>query len=115
MSAVKEIIQRFFPQQKDKYAVWRLAHILCYGFLAAAAGIVFFFIYQNIYATLSNAYTIGVLASQAEIDAVDIEAYDSMRQILRDKTRPIAIPTGLRDVFIYYATSTPAETSKGKK
>ena len=87
-------------KSQGKYASWRVLSILVVGFVVFSALAVSYFVYQNIFTTLSNANDIVFLQSTAAIDVVDKKAYDAATKLITEK-QSLTAPSNTRNVFDY--------------
>lgn len=88
----------------NRYTAWRLASICTVGILGLVIIITIYFIYNNIYNTLSNSNAILILSSSPQSDTIDIEAYTQAKKTISKKEQTIIIPNDLRNIFIYGQT-----------
>lgn len=93
----KPINLKFKPP--GKYAGWRLLSIVLVGLLLSTALFTFYFIYNNIYATMADANAVLILNTQLGGEAIDQAAYEKAVQLLAVKNTPFVIPTTTRDIF----------------
>ena len=115
--SLSDIWKKLSPAEKNTYLGWRLASILVAGVILMAGIATAGFVYQNIYSTLSNAYSIFVLNSALGTDTVDMDGYQKTAAIITNKKIIANIPAGIRNIFDYQAevdTSTPTTTKKTK-
>jgi len=110
------IKQKFSLKSRTAYIQRRVLSIVTVGLMAGSILVSGFFIYQNIYRTLSDANVVILLNSAASIDAVDVTEYDKAEQLLALKHTPLAIAANARDIFMYdYSTSTVSAATSTKK
>ena len=81
------------------YRAWRLASIGIVGFLGLAVILTIYFIYNNIYTTLSNSNVILILSNSPQSDMIDVDAYEKAKEIIIKKQQAITIPSKLRNIF----------------
>jgi len=109
----REIWNKLAPPGKNSYLGWRLASIVLAGVILMSGILTAGFVYQNIYSTISNAYSIFALSSELGMDIVDMDTYQKTVNIIAAKNNPTIIPTNLRNIFEYKitpSTSTPSDT-----
>lgn len=96
-----------------KLALWRLISIFVVGFLTAAAGFTFYFIYQNIYNTIANTNAIVILNSELNISNVDINTFKKVESIMEMKQTAASstIPNSLKYIFDYEKSPITITTS----
>lgn len=100
----------------SRYTAWRLASIGIVGLLSLAVLITIYFIYNNIYNTLSNSNAILVLSSSPQSDTIDITAYEKAKKIITTKQQAVIIPNKLRNIFSYGSEhSTPISSVSSTK
>ena len=94
--------------------MWRVIYLSTLGVLAASAIFTFSFIYQNIFTTFDNAYSIIILSSELGMDTVDVAAFKKVEIVIKNKGGSIEIPNNLRNIFDYniIATSTAPKVDK---
>jgi len=88
------------------YRAWRLASIGIVGFLGLAVIFTIYFIYNNIYNTLSNSNVILILSNSPQSDTIDVDAYEKAKEIIAKKEQITSIPIKLRNIFIYDESNT---------
>lgn len=100
----------------NRYTVWKVAGILIIGLLLACSMLVFYFIYQYSYLTLSNANAILTLSSSLGVDVVDNKNFAISQNIINSKNTLTQIPDKIRNIFYYVQSpsSTPTSTTKTK-
>lgn len=99
-------------KQSGRYGHWRIINLLVVGVMIGSVMLTGFFIYQNLFTTLNNAYIVTVLSSDLGVDTVDLNNYERAQTILEQKRREFKIPADLRNIFIYASpTSTVSTTS----
>jgi len=111
----REIWKKLAPPGKNNYLGWRLTSIALTGAILMSGIITAGFVYQNIYSTITNAYSIFALNSELGMDIVDMNLYQQTAAIVKDKKNPAVIPANLRNIFGYQMpvpTSTPAAQKK---
>jgi len=99
----------------SRIAIWRLIYIVATGLILSMALFFAFFIYQNIYNTLSNTLAIGIINAGTDIDIVDDKAYDKARELVKNKNIGIVVPDKIRNIFINYENSTSTSIKKPVK
>ena len=67
----------------------------------AIFGVVFYFIYNNIYLTIANANAVYYLQSNNEVNNVDMAGYQKAKERLNLKTDLPTTPNNLRNFFSY--------------
>jgi len=82
--------------------------------MTAIAGFIAFFIYQSMYAALSNAVVIEALSPSANLYVVDLPKFSKTQALLEKKGEPIAIPPNLRNIFAFQEESSSYATSSKK-
>jgi len=117
--SLSEIWKKLAPAEKDNYLGWRLASIVIAGIIILAGITTAGFVYQNIYSTLSNTYSIFVLSSELGMDIVDMNSYQKTATIIANKKTVTVIPENIRNIFDYQVdlvvtTSTATTTKKTK-
>ncbi len=102
-------------KDNNRYAAWRLASIGTMGILSLTIILTIYFIYDNIYNTLSNGNAIIILSNSPLSDTIDVEAYEKVKKIITKKQQTNSIPTKLRNIF-YYGQEPPKPIAPdGKK
>jgi len=91
------------------YRAWRLASIGIVGFLGLAVILTIYFIYNNIYTTLSNSNVILILSNSPQSDMIDVDAYEKAKEIIIKKQQAITIPSKLRNIFTYDESGTKSK------
>ncbi|MEK7212871.1 MAG: hypothetical protein AAB678_00335 [Patescibacteria group bacterium] len=114
-----ENIKKYFgtaltPAKNTRYANWRLLSLSVFGLLLAGALWTGYFIYQNIFFTLSNVNAIVVLSTNLTADVVDFPNFQKVRNLIEEKKNLPPLPANIRDIFAYLPTSTYAVTSAKK-
>lgn len=101
------LVNNNYKKRKSQKRWWSIGYAV-FVCLIGASGIFFsYFIYQNIFSALSNAYTVGLLQTTAYIDAVDTIAYDKAMLIIKNKQlSPIRFDLLKNPFFEPNATST---------
>ncbi|OGH87813.1 MAG: hypothetical protein A3J93_05280 [Candidatus Magasanikbacteria bacterium RIFOXYC2_FULL_42_28] len=97
----------------NNYLWWRVTSIIVVGAMFGSALFSIWFIYSNIYTTISNTAAIAVWESTPSTDAVDITAYEQAQKNLLLKSTTTEWPANPRDIFNYAdaTTTTSATTS----
>ncbi len=97
---------------KGRYGFWRLLNIVLLGLLISGVMFTYYFIYQNIYSTITNANAIVSLRSNLNIYDLDLPAYEKASAAIKQKMRPEEIVPSIRNIFNYNTnTSTYADTN----
>src|SRR3989344_3963548 len=91
------------------YRAWRLASIGIVGFLGLAVILTIYFIYNNIYTTLSNSNVILILSNSPQSDMIDVDAYEKAKEIIIKKQQAITIPSKRRNIFTYDEAGTKSK------
>jgi len=112
---IKDLLKKFTPTQKRPFLIWRVIYMATIGVLVAGAIFTFSFIYQNIFTTLNNAYSIIILSSELGMDTVDVPAFEKMEKIIKSKGGHVAIPNNLRNIFDYNIIITSTATNLDKQ
>ncbi len=112
--SLSDIWKKLAPAEKDHYLGWRLASIMVAGSILFAGIITAGFVYQNIYSTLSNTYSIFVLSSELGMDIVDMDSYKKTADIIANKKIPASIPAEIRNIFDYQIDLEPATPTTTK-
>lgn len=99
----------------NRVAFWRLVYFVITGIILCAIILFAFFIYQNIYNTLSNTLAIGIINAGTDIDIVDDKAYNKARELIKNKKIEISAPTKIRNVFIIQEQNAASTSTKSKK
>lgn len=105
------LIQKFTPLKKRRFLGWRIAYLVTVGSILASGLIVSFFIYQNTFATLTNAYNIMILSSELGADTVDMAAFEHAENTINNIGRTSEIPGDLRNLFEYNIVSPTSTVS----
>jgi hypothetical protein len=87
------------------YASWRLASIIVVGILTIATLESVYFMYKNIYSTISNSTAIVLLGDAAGSQTIDIATFTRTEAILKNKIEPEIWPERLRNIFAYDETT----------
>jgi len=101
-------------RRQNRYTVWKLIYLFAIALILSSTLYFAFFIYQNIFNTLSNSYAIGVLGGGASIDIIDNRSYDTAREAVNAKGETPPPPAKIRNIFINQqknATSTSANAN----
>lgn len=108
-----EIWKRFDTERQSKYLGWKIASIIVAGMIVLSALLTAGFIYQNIYSTISNSYSIFVLSSELGMDTVDMDMYNKTNNVITAKQTPTEIPADIRNIFNFVdTTSSTISTTK---
>lgn len=76
---------------------------------------VFYFIYNNIYLTITNVNAIYFLQANNETNNVDMAAYEKAKQYLDKKSNPPVMPKNLRNIFSYQNSNNYESTSTSSR
>lgn len=90
---------------------WRIASILTVGAMLGSALFSTWFIYSNIYTTISNSASIILLGTTPPTDAIDINALSAAQVNLTLKSARTEWPKKLRNIFNYADTAPTSTTS----
>lgn len=83
---------------------WKLWTLLMGLTTVTIIGVLFYFIYNNIYLTIANANTVYFLQANNEVNNVDMAAYQKAKDRLKIKTNTPPPPKNLRNIFSYQNT-----------
>lgn len=92
---------------KGRYAFWRIAYLITAGVLLAASLGTYYFIYQNLYLTLTNANIIMALKENSILYELNIGFYEQASKVLENKEKKLDIPANLRNIFYYTSSTIP--------
>ncbi|MDO8499103.1 MAG: hypothetical protein Q7S66_00385 [bacterium] len=100
-----------FNRRARKQLRWRVIYVTLICLIGSSSIFFAYFIYYNVFSTLSNSSAAGVLQAVAYIDTIDSVAYDKARLIVNKKNQTaLSIKLeSLRNPFIKanpHATST---------
>lgn len=98
-----------------RYTIWRVTSILTAGFLGAATILTVYFIYSNIYNTLSNSNAILILSSNVPNDIIDLQTYEKAKEAIANKNQVPVVPNNLRNIFSYGQGSTRSASPSSTK
>lgn len=99
----------------NKYTIWKIAGMLITGLLIACTMIVFYFVYQYSYLTLSNANSILTLSSDLGLDLIDNKNFNISQDIINSKKSLPQINDKLRNIFYYVQSPSSTTTVSPKK
>lgn len=102
MSQAKKIFQR----KSGPYFYWHVLNIIIIGFFALATLLTFFFVRENIYATMVNSSAIVAIKTSGNYDALDLNAFDAVEKMLKEKKSVKYLVDDLRNMFEYGSTTT---------
>lgn len=94
------------PPTTGEYLGWRIMSVLLVGAMAGSAFFSAWFIYNNIYITVTNAASIVILESTQKIEAVDWTAFEQTKQNLILKDEKTEWAKNVRDIFTYLENPT---------
>lgn len=98
----------------NRYTIWKVAGILIVGLLLACTMLVFYFIYQYSFLTLSNANAILTLSSNLGIDIIDNKNFIISQDIINSKQTVSQTPDKIRNIFYYVQSTSSTPTSSPK-
>ena len=99
----------------NRFTFWKVAALIIIGLLMAGTILVFYFVYQYSYITLSNANAIIVLNSSLGADVIDYKNFKISQDKIRLKTEQQPIPEKVRNIFYYAQTSATQSITNPKK
>lgn len=101
----------FLPiKYSGRYGFWRIFYLLILGLLAGGVMFTFYFIYQNIYNTLTNTRVIIAIKSDMNWFSLDLEAYERAKSMIEQKKSKNEIPTNLKNIFFYNSNTITSST-----
>ncbi|MFA5770923.1 MAG: hypothetical protein WC894_05520 [Patescibacteria group bacterium] len=98
----------------NRYTIWKVVGMLIIGLLLACTMLVFYFIYQYSYLTLSNANAILTLSSNLGVDIVENNNFKISQDIINSKKSLPEITNKIRNIFYYVETSSSTTTASTK-
>lgn len=98
----------------NKYTIWKVAGLITTGLLIACTMLVFYFVYQYSYLTLSNANTILTLSSDLGLDLIDNKNFNISQDIINSKKSLPQINDKIRNIFYYVQSSSSTVTTSQK-
>lgn len=98
----------------NRFTVWKVFALIIIGLLMAGTILVFYFVYQYSYTTLSNANAIIVLNSSLGADVIDHKNFNLSQDTIKLKTEQPLPPEKIRNIFYYVDSSSTKSINKIK-
>jgi hypothetical protein len=99
----------------NRFTIWKVFALIIIGLLIASTILVFYFVYQYSYTTLSNANAIIVLNSSLGADVIDHKNFRLSQDTIKLKTELPLPSEKIRNIFYYVDISGIQPTDKSKK
>lgn len=103
-------------RHRGKFGVLKIISLSVLGIVLLAVAVSFYYLYQNIFNAYANFGAIASYDVIARVEVIDKNIFKKTKEIKNLKLKITAIPTSIRNVFIYkeIATTTPSKTTKTK-
>lgn len=99
----------------NRFTFWKVVALIIIGLLMAGTILIFYFVYQYTYITLSNANAIIVLNSSLGADVIDYKNFKISQDKIKLKIEQQPIPEKVRNIFYYVETATTQPITNLKK
>lgn len=101
----------FHSSGMGSMARWRALSIAVVGGMVATALLIAYFMYQHIYATITNSNSVIALSSDLHVLSVKTETFEKAEKLLELKAATPAWPDSFRAMFQYGVPTRPASST----
>jgi hypothetical protein len=102
-------------KSKGRFFYWRIINLLIGGILAGGIMLTFYFIQQSIFSAIANANAIVSLQSSANLDIIDLPAFEQATKNIALKSVKIKIEPDIRNIFVYGGSQSITAPSSSKQ
>ena len=114
MSTNNSILEQFkeFFHKRGKFEALKILGVSVLVFIVFVSIFTGYYLYQNIFSTYANLGAIASFNAIARIEVIDRQSVEETKKIKALKSEIIEIPNKLRNIFIYYETTSSSKKIK---